>query len=113
MSAGCSTRSNICPFGMSRYLRRRSAVPYTKDELLEEGDAPDSTTPAPDNLYDNPVYDGDPVKVDLSMEKVGDIPEGTAAVPGMTTYEADPPLYADLEADDEKRTPKLNQYERF
>lgn len=81
--------------------------------MLEEGDVPkDSTTPAPDNLYDNPVFDSDPVKVDLSMEKVGDIPEGTATVPGMTTYEANPPLYADLE-DDEKYSPKLNKYERF
>jgi hypothetical protein len=75
-----------------------------KDELIEEA-GPDKPThtPAPDNLYDNPLFDDEPVKVDLSLEKVGDTPEETA------TYEPNP---ADLE-DDEKHAHVLNKYERF
>lgn len=83
---------------------------YVKDDLLE-APVPASSNQAP---YDNPLFDDDPVKVDLSLEKVGDVPKGTTTVPGITTYEANPPLYGDTAPeDDEKHVPKLNKYEHF
>lgn len=86
---------------------------YVKDELLEDGTVPVSS--APNNLYDNPVYDEEQVKVDLaaSLGKVPDlegVPEGNVS-PGIIT-EADPPLYAEPE-DNEEYFPKLNKYGRL
>lgn len=95
------------------YVRKRSTVGYVKDELLEDGTVPVSS--APNNLYDNPVYDEEQVKVDLaaSLGKVPDlegVPEGNVS-PGIIT-EADPPLYAEPE-DNEEYFPKLNKYGRL
>lgn len=101
---------SLSPY-LYRCLRRKPSLGYVKDELLEEGPAPASSNQAPGNLYDNPLFDDDPVKVDLNLEKVGDVPEGTTTIPGITTYEANPPLFAP--EDDEKLVPKLNKYERF
>lgn len=96
---------------------KNTGVGYKKDELLEEGSVPEPASSAPEtgkNLYDNPLFDEEQVKVDLAKMDLGDDSEGNVP-PGLTTYEANPPLYADLEEpeEDEKHVQKLNKYERF
>ena len=81
-----------------------------KEELIDE---PESNVGENINQpFDNPVYAAaDEVKVDLGSEMgktpLEDVPGGTPAT--LTTYEDNPVLYPP----DEKRAPKLNEYERL
>lgn len=87
---------------------------YVKDELLEDGTDPAPASSTPNNLYDNPVFDEEQFKVDLGIAGVGKVgvPEENLS-PGITTYEEDPPLYADIKEPKDTGKQKSSKYERF
>lgn len=88
-----------------------------KEELIDDSELGTSSSPAHlttnPNVFDNPIYD-DEVKVDLGSEmvkmpQVDDVP--TAAPVEGVMYDS-PILYPPDDVD-EKKPPKLNEYERL
>ncbi len=100
---------------MSRFLRRRSSISYKKDELIDESELGSSspTHTTNENTFDNPVYDE--IKVDLGSEMAktelnADVPTDAPAV--LDVCVKNPILYPPDDPD-EKKVPKLNEYEHL
>ena len=88
-----------------------------KEELIDEselGTSPSPTHMSSGNTFDNPVYDE--IKIDLGSEMVKGPPLEDVPPPApaeMNVYEDNSILSPPANDEDEKRAPKLNEYERL